>query len=125
MTDNQVCDLSNMSCEPCRGGVAAFTVEEAKALLTDLHDDWTLSSDAKTIRREFTFKGFARAVQMANLVAWLGDKQGHHPGAIVMLNLPPMKVVVYRRMTLFVRPSWTRSSLAKALENLAVLAGWR
>lgn len=79
MTDNQVCDLSNMSCEPCRGGVAAFTVEEAKALLTDLHDDWTLSSDGKTIRREFTFKGFARAVQMANLVAWLGDKIGHHP----------------------------------------------
>ena len=41
--------------------------------------DWTLSDDGTAITRRFTFKGFAKAVEMANLAAWLGNKQGHHP----------------------------------------------
>lgn len=40
---------------------------------------WLLSEDATTISRRFEFKGFAKAVEMANLAAWLGNKQGHHP----------------------------------------------
>ncbi|MDQ1900326.1 4a-hydroxytetrahydrobiopterin dehydratase [Paracoccus sp. WLY502] len=40
---------------------------------------WTLSSDGRAITRRFDFKGFAKAVEMANLAAWLGNKQGHHP----------------------------------------------
>lgn len=38
---------------------------------------WQLRDGA--IRRRFCFKGFAKAVEMANLAAWLGNKQGHHP----------------------------------------------
>ncbi|MDB9999634.1 4a-hydroxytetrahydrobiopterin dehydratase [Porticoccaceae bacterium] len=75
----QVCDLSNQACEPCQGGMAALGVDEAKKLLSNLNGDWQLSDDNRVISRRFTFKGFARAVQMANLMAWLGDRQGHHP----------------------------------------------
>lgn len=42
-------------------------------------DGWHLSSDGKAITRRFDFKGFAKSVEMANLAAWLGNKQGHHP----------------------------------------------
>jgi 4a-hydroxytetrahydrobiopterin dehydratase len=59
--------------------MAALNAEQAKTLQQELHNDWQLSSDNKVISRRFTFKGFARAVQMANLIAWLGDRQGHHP----------------------------------------------
>lgn len=38
---------------------------------------WRL--EGGTLRRRFTFNGFAKAVEMANLAAWLGNKQGHHP----------------------------------------------
>ncbi len=31
-----------------------------------------------TIFKRFEFKGFAKAVQMANLVAWHSDRMGHH-----------------------------------------------
>ena len=75
----QVCDLSNQVCEPCQGGMTALDATEAKTLLAELHSDWQLSGDSKLISRRFTFKGFARAVQMANMIAWLGDRQGHHP----------------------------------------------
>ncbi|MBU2956314.1 4a-hydroxytetrahydrobiopterin dehydratase [Paracoccus sp. 1_MG-2023] len=41
--------------------------------------EWTLSDDGKRITRRFEFKGFARAVEAANLAAWLGNRQDHHP----------------------------------------------
>ncbi|MGN7868268.1 4a-hydroxytetrahydrobiopterin dehydratase [Paracoccus sp. 22332] len=41
-------------------------------------DGWSLSPDGKAITRRFDFKGFAKAVEMANLAAWLGNKRGHH-----------------------------------------------
>lgn len=71
-------DLSNKDCVPCQGGVTAYTADEARAMTARL-DGWTLSADAAAISRRFEFKGFAKAVEMANLAAWLGNKQGHHP----------------------------------------------
>tara|TARA_B100000795_G_scaffold140719_1_gene105343 strand:+ start:942 stop:1307 length:366 start_codon:yes stop_codon:yes gene_type:complete len=79
MTDNQACDLSNRNCEPCQGGIPPLSLKDVKDMMDELHNDWQLSSDGKEISRAFKFKGFARAVQMANLIAWVGDQQGHHP----------------------------------------------
>lgn len=52
--------------------------EQASQRLTDL-PDWQLSGDGTAISRRFEFKGFAKAVEMANLAAWLGNKRDHHP----------------------------------------------
>ncbi|MDP0927948.1 4a-hydroxytetrahydrobiopterin dehydratase [Paracoccus onubensis] len=71
-------DWANRSCEPCRGGVSPMARDEIRQELADL-TGWTLSEDGTTISRRFEFKGFAKAVEMANLAAWLGNKQGHHP----------------------------------------------
>jgi len=59
--------------------MASLNAEDAKSMLMELHGDWKLSLNSLEISRKFKFKGFARAVQMANLIAWLGDRQGHHP----------------------------------------------
>ena len=40
---------------------------------------WTLAAHGRALTRRWEFKGFARAVQMVNLAAWLGGTQGHHP----------------------------------------------
>lgn len=71
-------DLAHRACQPCQGGIAPLSPEAARAAMADL-DGWTLSQDGTTIRKRWTFKGFAKAVEMANLAAWLGNKQGHHP----------------------------------------------
>ncbi|MDO5647057.1 4a-hydroxytetrahydrobiopterin dehydratase [Paracoccus sp. (in: a-proteobacteria)] len=42
-------------------------------------DGWALSDTGDQISRRFDYKGFARAVEMANLAAWLGNKLNHHP----------------------------------------------
>lgn len=55
----------------------ALAPDSIKTLMAELHPDWRL--DGTAIERRFIFKGFAKAVQMANLAAWLGDKLNHHP----------------------------------------------
>lgn len=40
---------------------------------------WSLTPDGKAITRRFDLKGFAKAVEMANLAAWLGNRHNHHP----------------------------------------------
>lgn len=75
MTGN---DLASQDCEPCKGGALPLPQDQARQMMAQLHD-WELSDDAATIRRRFAFKGFAKAVEMANLAAWLGNRQGHHP----------------------------------------------
>jgi 4a-hydroxytetrahydrobiopterin dehydratase len=70
-----VCDLTNRDCAPCnREGT---TLRHPAEMMAGLHADWRLE-DARLLRR-YTFKGFAKAVQMANLAAWLGERLGHHP----------------------------------------------
>lgn len=68
--------MDDLEREICRDGAPALSGAEVQALLARL-DGW--ASDGQVIRRRFAFKGFARAVEMANLAAWLGNKQNHHP----------------------------------------------
>ena len=75
MTDSP---LARKSCIPCEGGTPAMAVDAASGLMAQL-DAWTLSDDGRSIFKRFEFKGFAKPVEMANLAAWLGNKQGHHP----------------------------------------------
>ncbi|MFC0199518.1 4a-hydroxytetrahydrobiopterin dehydratase [Paracoccus rhizosphaerae] len=74
MTD----DLATSTCEPCKGGTPALDDATARQMMDQL-TGWTLSDNGTAITRRFEFKGFAKAVEMANLAAWLGNKQGHHP----------------------------------------------
>jgi len=52
--------------------------QNIKHLMSQLHDNWAVCAQSKTLSRRFEFKGFAKAVSMANLCAWLSDQQGHH-----------------------------------------------
>lgn len=72
-------NLTDTQCAPCAGLEGALSVDSASNLKTTLHEDWDMAEDGKSITRRFTFKGFAKATYMANLAAFLGDKEGHHP----------------------------------------------
>jgi len=71
-------DLADRHCVPCQGGTPPLPREAIKEALADL-PGWTLSADGTTITRRLTFKGFAKALQTANVAAWAGDREGHHP----------------------------------------------
>ncbi len=73
-------DLSDKTCVPCEGGVAALTATEAEALMAQLDPEWELDmSGGGVLTRRMAFKGFAKAVYTANLAVFLADREGHHP----------------------------------------------
>jgi 4a-hydroxytetrahydrobiopterin dehydratase len=71
-------DLATRTCTPCTGAVSPMDLGAAEKAVAAL-SGWTLAADGRAVTRRWEFKGFARAVQMANLAAWLGENQGHHP----------------------------------------------
>ena len=68
----------NLADKNCRSGAKKLEPEKVQENLKRL-EDWTLTDDSTAISRRFEFKGFLKAVEMANLAAWLGNKQDHHP----------------------------------------------
>ena len=75
-------DLCTKSCVPCEGGIPALTLDEAKKLQTQI-PDWQLSDDAKSIRREYSFKDFHHTMAFVNAVAWIAHREDHHPDLLV------------------------------------------
>jgi 4a-hydroxytetrahydrobiopterin dehydratase len=71
--------LGDKSCAPCLGIGEPMDVAEATELMAQLAAGWVLAQDGKSLSREYTFKGFAKAVYLANTAAFLADQQGHHP----------------------------------------------
>ena len=72
-------ELSAKRCKPCEGGVAPLTLAEAQLMREQLHTDWHLDVDGKTIRREWQFKNFYRTMSFVNAIAHLANAEDHHP----------------------------------------------
>jgi len=77
--NNGISNLSDQQCSACSGETPALTASEAEKLIAELHDDWILDADGSALLRRFKVKGFAKAVYLSNLCAWLADNEGHHP----------------------------------------------
>lgn len=72
-------ELNEKKCLPCEGGVAPLTAEEAGKLRKQLHKDWTIASDARSIVRELKFKDFYRTMSFVNALAHIANIEDHHP----------------------------------------------
>ena len=60
-------ELTRKSCEPCRGGIDPMTAEEAKSYLAQV-PGWELSTDARRIKRGFSFDTFKDVIDFVNQV---------------------------------------------------------
>ncbi|MDH5543709.1 MAG: 4a-hydroxytetrahydrobiopterin dehydratase [Nitrospinota bacterium] len=77
------CSLTDKKCVPCEGGIPPKTESEAKELLKQL-DGWILK-DGK-IEKSFGFKDFYETIEFVNGVAWICNREGHHPDLEVSYN---------------------------------------
>lgn len=71
--------LAQKRCQPCEGGVAPYTGEQATAALAQLSSEWRLAEDDKALRREFAFRDFYHTMSFVNAVAHLANIEDHHP----------------------------------------------
>jgi 4a-hydroxytetrahydrobiopterin dehydratase len=72
-------ELAAKKCVPCEGGVPALTAAAAGALRGQLHADWAIADDAKSVSRSFRFKDFYRTMSFVNAVAYIANLEDHHP----------------------------------------------
>ncbi len=79
-------ELTSKHCVPCEGGVAPLTREQSAHLMKQLHADWQLIDDNKSIRRTFKFKNFYHTMSFVNAVAHVANKEDHHPDLEVGYN---------------------------------------
>ena len=72
-------DLAAGKCVPCEGGVPALSPEEAHRLRAQLHADWIIAADSKSLKRAYKFKDFYRTMSFVNAVAHVANLEDHHP----------------------------------------------
>ena len=70
-------ELADKHCVPCEGGISPLTREESERYLKKLAPEWSLTADAK---------GFQGTMGFVNAVAWIANKEGHHPDLEVGFN---------------------------------------
>ena len=72
-------ELSGKTCVACHGDMAVLAPDVVVDMMGRLHGDWTLAKDGRVMVRRVVVKGFNAAHHHANVAAWLGDQEGHHP----------------------------------------------
>ena len=70
--------LVEKRCVACEGGIPKLERAQAEQLLRQV-SDWTLNEKAEEISRVFEFKNFYQTMAFANGVAWIANKEDHHP----------------------------------------------
>ena len=71
-------NLSEGRCLPCEGGQPPLTSAAIKQHLSQV-PDWSLNQSETLISRRFTFKGFQKTISFINALAWIVNKENHHP----------------------------------------------
>ena len=87
--------LTEQRCKPCEGGVTPHSPEQARALLGQLNSAWRLSTDGKSIHRDFSFKNFYHTMSFANALAHIANIEGHHPDLEVGYNYCRVKFTTH------------------------------
>ncbi len=77
----KVC-LIDKSCEPCQGGVPPLDLAAAKALLEDVGAGWQINNEGR-LACNYPFKDFMGAMNFANRIAEVAEKEAHHPDVTI------------------------------------------
>ena len=72
-------ELAKKSCKGCSGEVAPYTADEAKDMMAQLGEGWTLTKDNTRLYKQYPFKGFKGPLKLVNRIAAIADEEGHHP----------------------------------------------
>jgi len=70
--------LTEKKCQPCEGGTEPLNQARVEALLPQI-PGWQVDDEHKKIHRRFEFKGFYKTMAFINAMAWIANKEAHHP----------------------------------------------
>lgn len=77
--------LKEKKCQVCEGGVLPLDRSSCENMLKEI-PGWYLNGNLKYIERKFSFKGFYATMAWVNAVAYIVQKEGHHPDMEIGYN---------------------------------------
>ena len=86
-------NLAQKGCEPLKDGDDSLSDDLKKDLLAQISDQWSLIEDDSKLFRRFIFDDFKGALELANKIGVLADKQWHHPDLKVCFG--KLEVVIW------------------------------
>lgn len=72
-------DLHESHCESCEGKSAALEPDVSQRLMSQLDSRWAIRDDDKAIHAEFRFKNYYQTMAFLNAVAFIANRENHHP----------------------------------------------
>lgn len=85
----------NITCTPCEVGMSPLKTEKAQELLKELGNEWTLNSEGHLFK-SYSFKTFMEALEFANKVGEIAEKEGHHPNLTVSWGLCTVEIWTHK-----------------------------
>jgi 4a-hydroxytetrahydrobiopterin dehydratase len=86
--------LIEKKCSVCEGGSSPLDKNSCDRLLKEV-PGWDLAKDTKSITRRFSFKGFYATMGFVNAIAYVVQKEGHHPDMEVGYNYCNVKFTTH------------------------------
>ncbi len=87
--------LVNKSCTPCQGKVPPLPKEEIFKLLIELNNNWVLNG-AGHLYKEYKFSNFIKAINFANHIAELAEKEAHHPNLWITWGMCAVEIWTHK-----------------------------
>lgn len=72
-------DIKNLHCQPPEGLPGPMPHSDCEVNLKQLAADWTLDLEAGRISRRLEFANFHETMSFVNAVAWIANREDHHP----------------------------------------------
>ncbi|MGB1556535.1 MAG: 4a-hydroxytetrahydrobiopterin dehydratase [Oceanococcaceae bacterium] len=72
-------DLHEAHCQACEGIGAALEEGQIRTLMSQVHERWRLRADGKALEAEFSFKNYYQTMAFLNAVAFMANRENHHP----------------------------------------------
>ena len=77
--------MTEQDASGCSHSAALLSAEDIKSALVDL-PGWEYDAQQKVLTKRFDFKGFYKTMAFVNAVAWVANKQQHHPDMQIGYN---------------------------------------
>lgn len=78
-------NLEEKKCLACETGTKPLSNDEIKKLLSQINQ-WEISGEGKKIQKIFNFKNYYQTMAFVNAIAWIANKENHHPDLHVSFN---------------------------------------
>lgn len=90
----EMCDLADMKCVPCRGGVPPLKGDELRRVSSQL-PGWNVVNEHH-IEKTWSFPDFRQALVFVNRVGEIAEDQGHHPDIFLAWGRVDVRIYTHK-----------------------------